>query len=98
MDQLECVAMWFDRGLRPGVNNDVVADGLAGPRQVLWLLQKCCCAVRIGSLMYGSVLFSLKCLAERYPLGPPLGNPLPPFAMQNIGVRWRVCHFSNSLT
>ena len=97
MDQMDCVAMWFDRGLRHGVISDQVASGLAGTRQVLCLLQQSCCAIHTWSLMNDSVLFSLKRLAERYPLGPLLGNPLPPFAIQNVGVRWRVCHFSNSL-
>ena len=89
--------MWFDRGLCPGVNNDEVAGGSAGPRQVLWLLQQCCLAVHTGSLMNYNVLFSLKRLAERYPLGPPLANPLPPSMIQNRGVRWRICYFSSSL-
>ena len=48
--------------------------------------------------MEGRVLFSLDGLAARYPLGgPPLWNPLPPFAFQNLGVGCRIrCYNFNS--
>ena len=48
--------------------------------------------------MDDSVLFSLEGLTARYPLGPPLGKPLPPpLAFQNVGVVGRrICHFSSS--
>ena len=43
------------------------------------------------------VLFSLKGLAARYPLGSSPGNPWRPFAFKNIGVGWRVGYFDSSL-
>ena len=51
--------------------------------------------------MEGRVLFNLQGFAKRYPLGgppaPPLGNPLPPFAIQNIDAGWHIyCYYNFS--
>ena len=81
--------------LRP-VSGQPWAAGVLG-EEITLLLHWCGGADHTGSLMEVSVLFSLKRLAEKYPRNLPLGNPLPPFAIQNVGARWRVCHFSCSL-
>ena len=51
--------------------------------------------------MEGRVLFNLQGFATSYPLGvlpaPPLGNPMPPFAIQNVDAGWHIhCYNFNS--